>query len=256
MALQPSDIIAVYSGGSDNSQQEFSLGGDPSVHKVVFSKNSLFGKISGRDAISGTTDYRCIYLFNESMTDPYLTGSLYTIGITGPTDIQLGCLFADDEQKIEILGNPTSGYFLLAYDGTQGTDIVRINFSQDTGQLASQISTALNRNPSLGGITVTGDYSAGKRVFVVTFSGVSGSRHHPILRISANGLDSSTINITKTNDGSPINAIANVNPSGLIPPAKVSFFQHIFKNPDGCWHSLSRRRISFVDKTSVQASEW
>lgn len=66
------DISLNYSGAGNNSDPDYSLGGESSTVELSSNINSLFSKGTAIDSYIGSTDYRCVYLHNLSGTDPLL----------------------------------------------------------------------------------------------------------------------------------------------------------------------------------------
>jgi hypothetical protein len=69
MAIVSSDINYRYSGGSSNSNAAASLGGvKSSVSITSATLNNLFDNVTGDEASSGDTEYRCLYIHNAHAT--------------------------------------------------------------------------------------------------------------------------------------------------------------------------------------------
>ena len=66
MAITSSDLEFYLSGGSSNSNPNAALGGAISSSAITnASDNNLFDDVTGDEADSGDTEYRCIYLKNN-----------------------------------------------------------------------------------------------------------------------------------------------------------------------------------------------
>jgi len=66
MAIAASDLEFYLSGGSSNSNPNAALGGAISSSAITnASDNNLFDDVTGDEADSGDTEYRCIYLKNN-----------------------------------------------------------------------------------------------------------------------------------------------------------------------------------------------
>lgn len=70
MAVTASDMKFRLSGGLSNTDQNASIGGAISETDVVSNTlQNLFDNVSGAQAASGITEYRCIYILNDHATD-------------------------------------------------------------------------------------------------------------------------------------------------------------------------------------------
>lgn len=217
--IQPSDIIITYSGGSSNSNPLLSLGGDPSSIEIGSLINNLFRDITPSEASAGYVDYRCFYVFNDSSTETFynvLTG--IDSQVSGGSNILIGTIARDEVQTIQFTGSTTSGTFTLDYDGNI-TD--SITWSGTYSILATNIETALNDLDELSEVEVV---SNGSALFTITFTGEDGNRYHALLEEGTNSLSpSTTITISSTTTGSPINAISVLTDSPETAPTGISF---------------------------------
>lgn len=66
------DIVFNYSGSGNNSDPDYSIGGESSTVELATHINSLFDNGTAIDSYIGSNDYRCVYLHNTSGTDPLL----------------------------------------------------------------------------------------------------------------------------------------------------------------------------------------
>lgn len=92
MAVLTGDIKFYLSGGGSNSDPSASLGGAISTTEV--SSSTLWDGVSSAEALSGDTEYRCIYVKNTNATDTWLTAKAWistnTPSIDSTTSIGLG----------------------------------------------------------------------------------------------------------------------------------------------------------------------
>lgn len=92
MPIVSTDIQYRLSGGASNSTGNSSLGGAMSNAAVSAAVNALFNYVSGDEAASGGTDYRCIYVTNNNASLT-LYGAKVWINSNTPstsTDAQIG----------------------------------------------------------------------------------------------------------------------------------------------------------------------
>lgn len=72
MAVTQSDLKFYLSGGAGNSDPDSALGGIISATAVVDDTlNNLFDDVTGAEHIAGDTNYRCIYVKNDSASIAY-----------------------------------------------------------------------------------------------------------------------------------------------------------------------------------------
>jgi hypothetical protein len=72
MAVLQSDIKFLLSGGASNTDPDAALGGIISATAVVDDTlNNLFDDVSGAEHAAGDTNYRCIYVKNDSASIAY-----------------------------------------------------------------------------------------------------------------------------------------------------------------------------------------
>ena len=85
-----------YSGGSNNSDPNSTLGGSMSLVQVVSNTTqNLFDKVLKVDLINRAVDYRCVYVYNESRdtirkvrVEPNVSGDV--VDLSGGLDIAIG----------------------------------------------------------------------------------------------------------------------------------------------------------------------
>ena len=230
MAISPSDIRYVLSGGAYNNDPYKSLGGEPSSHIVWGVSNNLFNDVSDADAKAGNVDYRCIYVVNNNSTFPfYDVHILIENQATGGSNIEIGVPIDTDIQHIVITGTVTSGSYTISYEGQN----LVIGWSPYLSTWAKNLQDALNSISDLGGIVVSATshvITSGNinYLFEVRFEGVSNYRYHPTLQLVSNNLSGqSSIDIIKIQNGCPINAIAATIETSIAAP-----FGIVWVSPD------------------------
>lgn len=225
MAISLSDIEFFLSGGPTNSNPNNSLGGQPSSFLVLGSMNNLFSDISTEEADSGKTDYRCVYVFNESETDSlYETKVYFGEEGSGGSSVMLGTYTATEIQKVGIIGPVSSGSVEFRYDSTNFT----VNWGASAGQFETNLQAALNGVAP--GTSVSTSVQGNSYYFTVSFLGESDNRSHPLLVMVNNGLlapDTPIVSISRVAEGSPINSVAPLISVETVPPTKV-----VFQNAD------------------------
>ena len=227
--ISAKDIIFVLSGGTINTDPSQSLGGDPSMHRISASINSLFDNVSETEANDGHVDYRCIYIFNNSEIGSFRSVSLF-LGAEQSVDaegasINVGTISNIDVQRIRIDCPVDSGTFTLSYEGTLSNSI---EFNADSIITAANIELAVNELLRSLGVRVLGvgpiPSSVGASYyFDVYFEEDVGGINHDILVVESNDLMPETIvDVSKVAQGGPINAIAasldfdTISPNGVI----------------------------------------
>lgn len=223
MSFSTSNILFVLSGGISNLHPANSIGGPPSSKTIGNGIDFLFPQVTTTEETSGSTIYRCIYIFNQNNS----TMSNVTLWLTdtGLTSVAVGVLIQNEIQTIIIGGSPTGGTFSLTYTGSvngvafsQTTSL--ITWSSNASTTATNIQTALNSLSLLGGVIVSGSGTT----YTITFAGINGNRDHALLQVAANNITGSNVTLT-TNEvqaGAPINAIApnigfqNQTPFGIV----------------------------------------
>lgn len=213
-----SDINIVYSGGVQNTEADNSLGGYPSPISIESEEqNNLFDDVSARETTRGHTDYRCFYVFNDSLDLKYNVDIYYeylnNIGAT----IQLGILLQNEVRNLEFTTIPTGGTFTITVQGLKsGT----ITWDSDPNEVASRIENALKEVTDCTVEVI----NSGEFYYKITFKGILGNKALSSMSITDNNLTPSgsiTPTIQQITIGSPINTIApdtgfeNIVPSGV-----------------------------------------
>jgi len=225
MTASASDIGIVLTGGSGNSNPNLSLGGDPSNIPITGILNNLFDNVGSDEALAGCTDYRCVYIFNNSSVDSFYNVRFYTIpGENLQSSIQFGLSNSTESQKITISGPVTGGSFDVSFTPpAQEEEIVTVDYNTDPATWGLNLENAINNITTLSGSTVTVAGTFSDRVFYITFSDF---RNHDLLGLDSNGLTGGTItgSVARTNAGSPINSIPPQLDVDTTPPSGVSFY--------------------------------
>jgi hypothetical protein len=211
------NINFVYSGGTQNTSQDKSLGGFPSPVSIANIKNNLFGDITPRQTTQGVTDYRCIYIFNDD-SDLKHNVTIFVEQLDSLiTDIQLGFLQQNSVQRLQFSTAPTSGSFTIS---VQGLKSGVISWNNDPDVLATSIQTAIQTVTDCS-VTVTteGDFD-----FNITFKGVLGNKAIESISVTDNNLSPDTTpTITQVTSGSPINTVAPDTGIDMVAPTGVPF---------------------------------
>jgi hypothetical protein len=237
MPIVASDIKYLYSGGTTNTNPNLSLGGEPSIYNV--SNNLLFDNVTSRQAITGSVDYRCIYITNDNPTYNFYNPKIFIAFDTpGGADIQVGFILADDRQYVNITryGATTGGTITLTYNDISSHNFT---FSWDgtASNFASNFETAIRTIANLEDVEVSDSYNPSSDVltFEVNFVGTSGQRYHEPLVLNANNLTftgtSPNISIVKSVDGSPVNSQASPIDVETTPPTSVVFINGFYTFP-------------------------
>lgn len=230
MAVTSNDINMVLSGGSSNIDSNESLGGQPSSQPI--NSETLFSNISQSDVDEGYTDYRCIYVLNESGVDTLINSKVQIIEKeeTGAS-VNLGIDFTTDIQEMIIRGEVTGGNFTILCPGTHISGplflIRTVQYDANINVWASNFQSALRSCTTFGysDITVTGASTPTSYVFTINFVGNGDYRFYDLIDIQDNNLIGSSpeITIRKKQNGSPVNAIAPLVPSMESEPSGVQF---------------------------------
>lgn len=226
--ITATDIAYYYSdgqigGSGTNCLPQQSLGGDPSNCAVPSSINNLFPSLTTEQTQQGRIDYRCFYIFNNSLTDDLPSSDIYfDTEYDATPQLQIGVNITNDTQKITVAGTPSSGSIVLSFDSVSTASI---SFGGSVTQFATNIQAALNALASLSGVQVVGENLFTYQTYTITFAGNDGSRYQPLVQLVSNSLSGApSITISKIINGSPINTIAPVIASGLNPPAGINFY--------------------------------
>lgn len=114
MPITSSDIVLRLSGGGGNTSGDASLGGAISSTSAPSTLNGLFDAVSGAEATSGDTEYRCVYVKNNNgsltLVAPYIWVQTNTPSTDTTIAIGLGTAAVDaTEQTITDESTAPSG---------------------------------------------------------------------------------------------------------------------------------------------------
>jgi hypothetical protein len=220
MTLTSSDIIFVYSGGSNNLDPSKSIGGNPSINSINGTLNNLFSNINREDSEEGFTDYRCFYIFNNSETESLFNASIFFDSqIPGVSSCELGVSKSTDIQILTLSSIPSSGSFTLKYeDYTTGN----INWNNNLSIFQKNIQDALNDLDIFSGVVVEELSSVN---YSLSFLGDNNNRNYSLLTTGSINLSpSTTISFIKNKEGQPVNSIAPLLATSKTPPYLVNFY--------------------------------
>jgi hypothetical protein len=231
--IKGTDISFVLSGGETNTDANKSLGGYPSYFVVENSINSLFSDVSMEQSKTGLTDYRCIYVFNNNLTDfLYNTKVFIKAEYLGGSDITIGLPIATDIQKIIVTGLPDAGsYLTISYYPFDILNSIVVPYNVNFNIWAQDIQDGLNNLPSaaLSGIQVGVNYipqtpsSPQVITFTILFLGNDNNKNHPLLEGSLTTGSSSIVVFEKVRQGGPINTITSSIAYSTTPPTGIDF---------------------------------
>jgi len=231
MSIKSSDIVFVYSGGSDNSNPLLSIGGLSSSISIPGNVlDNLFSDITVEESASGLTDFRCFYVFNDSATNAlYNAKALIPTQVPDGSTVTVGFFTQDDQQEIMVQGNPIGGTMTLMYDSIYQTIV---NFDPDPAKFATNVQNGLNQLGNLSTVNCigsTGDHYVNVKA---TFANSDGNRYHPLLVVLVNSIVGATsIETNKIQDGGPINSIAPLLTNSSESPSGVQFSNYGMNNP-------------------------
>lgn len=229
MALSNSDITFTFSGGGTNTDPDKSLGGDPSVQPIIGKR--LFNDVSEDQTKNGVTDFRCLYVHNESNIDTLFEASiLVAYTVPGDVTVQLGFDFENERQNLTVTNATllSGGSMTLTYSDLSNQYDITVNFNASLSVWTTNLQTELRTIPNLGDVIVSGSFSGSDAVFEIDFIGDSASRYHEaiVLKTGGNNLlpaATATISIVKSVNGSPINRIADEIDVSTTTPTNISF---------------------------------
>lgn len=223
MTATTSDIVMVYTGGSVNTDPSQSLGGNPSNQPVSGLANNLFKDITDAQSVSGLIDYRCLYVFNNNLTDALYNVKVF-INKESTASIDIGVQKQLEIQNVALNRTATGGFLTFSYPGKSN---VAANWNIDLGVWATNIQHSLNTIFENTLVTVSGTS------FNIKFNGADDYRFHDILTVNTSTLTPSNITATvsRTVVGEPINYIPDMLESDQTAPAGVNFIQATSGNP-------------------------
>lgn len=228
MTITVEDISFVYSGGVNNTLPEKSIGGPPSINSINIFNNNLFGFVKKNESAVGLVDYRCFYIFNNSLSNTIYNANIYIKNqIEGISSCKIGLSKSTDVQVLSLSSTPGSGFFTLRYEDHTTQPIY---WNDNYLIFQKNIENALNDLDVLSGIVVERSFL---NSFKISFLGSDNYRNHPVLIVSSNSLNPSiTIEVVKTTEGQPINSIAPLLSTSITTPYNVVFYDTSDLNND------------------------
>jgi hypothetical protein len=235
MTTTASDLSVVLSGGISNINPNLSLGGDPSSTPVLNGLlNNLFDDVTSTDASVGVEDYRCIYIFNDGDTTIWNVKLFVTENVSNSSYMELGIYEYNETQRITIIGPMTGGQLVLLYKGRTFT----VPYDPDLGVMSTTLQTEL-QNLTINNFS---DQKFFKKVFVIAQAVANNTFIFDVkwlekdakrnfdkisLDFGGNQLTPSgnvDVSFTTTQEGSPVNSIANEISLETNPPGNIGFF--------------------------------
>jgi len=228
--ITANDLSLVYSGGTTNTDPNASLGGQPSGTEVPEGLSNVFDNTTPERALTGYTDYRCLYLFNDS-ENIYNVEIYLEKQLDNPAELSLGVFRQAAVQTINITQTVVGGNFILTIGGLN-TPVILFDINPVT--FGNNIKEALNSLVGYQGIEVSYSYSPSLLSYKVIFGNVNtisqvSNRAQELLGVAQNNLvlqagGTPTINIVSDVDGGPINTTAPKITAANQIPSGVSFF--------------------------------
>jgi hypothetical protein len=111
MAITSSDLEFYLSGGSSNSNPNAALGGIISSSAITnASDNNLFDDVSGDEADSGDTEYRCFYVKNNHSSITLQNSKIWFSSNTTSSDDTLDIALAGEglNSSAEVIANEST----------------------------------------------------------------------------------------------------------------------------------------------------
>jgi hypothetical protein len=240
MTTSANDISVVLSGGTTNINPSLSLGGDPSSSPISSgSLNNLFLDIAA-DRDEDKENYRCLYIFNDGDTAIYNMNVYVEQQSNEGSVMEIGILEKNESQRIIINGTITGGNLILQYTNKTFT----WSHNSNLGLWANNLQVALenltnstNNKKFFRSVAVTAQQtSSNQRVFDIKWSGKDAKRNFETIFVTKNSqnqeignllepLGTIAVSTSVSQQGYPINTIANEIDSENTPPGNVGFFR-------------------------------
>lgn len=225
MGVSADDITVVLSGGTANTNQNESLGGDPSNTFLISGNlNNLFSDVGPEEALDGVEDHRCIYIFNDGDETVYQIKIWITSEVDGGADVNVGLAALDELQRIQISNGPvTGGDFKISYESHQITS----NYNSNLAEWAQALEDSLNGLDELHDVIVNAQAAGSNTIFDITFALQDGSRNHDAIVVVENNLTGSgspSVSVSTLQSGTPINTKAPEIDVATTPPGGVLFY--------------------------------
>lgn len=202
----------------------------PSSYPVSGALNNLFSNVTETTAISGTTDYRCLYIFNNNSLYTVYNLQVYTTELENTiSTIEIGINSSSEIQKITINGTVTGGSFQVSYKPpNQDTVEYRtVDYNADPATWAINLKNQLLTIPTIDEINVSISGTFVSRIFNIEFSSVTDKRSHDLFGINTSGLTGTSItgSASKIKPGGPINSIPTLLDASTTVPYDVTFYE-------------------------------
>ena len=184
------EISIVYSGGDFNKFPARSLGGSPSCYPV---EEHLFNNVNDKELSEGLTDYRCVYVVNNSKK------VLYNVSLiaVNAKHISFGTNVQSDVQIVKLTDD-------LPYELNIDGQIVNV-----------PDNTAKGLRKALIEFYPKVKVSGSKNNYKISFN---DAKYYPLIESPSEG-----VVVKKEKDGSPINAIAQVISNKYVTPTNILF---------------------------------
>jgi hypothetical protein len=136
MAIITSDFSPRLSGGVSNSNGTASLGGVKSSNAMSSTIDALFDAVTAAQAVSGLTEYRCIYLHNANAADlmtaarVWLSANTPLAGTTIDIGVGSSALNATEQTTANETDAPTGVTFSAPSTAATGLALGNIPFGQ------------------------------------------------------------------------------------------------------------------------------
>lgn len=218
-----------YSGGNSNNDAAKSLGGNISNFIILPSKNNIFNNVSGDIYEEGLTDYRCVYLKNNSENrvlylyfalDDFFLGSIQNLGFN----------FTNEVQTITVLNGPFTNGQNIVFSYNENNFIVE--YDTNFNQWLINFNASIKQVFGLEDVIVTGDSNGSNSIFQVSFQGTAGYKNHSLITLVGYDLSPTpSISIVKSITGSPINLIAEKIITSTNEPNNITFYDATINSP-------------------------
>lgn len=226
------DISIVFSGGTNNTNPNLSIGGAPSSTPITDNQlNNLFDDVLPAESEAGHEDYRCFYVFNDGDEAVYNFEIWIESQVDDGASIEIGIKNKDELQRITLSGSlPTSGSGTFSYENE---DFVVPVFS-DLAEAAQHFEDSLNALVDGDGVkllettVVTTPSSLGSPtiIFDVLFTGNDGKKNHEQITLEEDNYlpEAVTWTTTTVQEGAPVNTVAPSVANDETPPDNVEFY--------------------------------
>src|SRR5581483_6236752 len=215
------DISFHLSGGLNNTDPSQSLGGAISRQQIDSNTNNLFDDVKFATASNGGTDYRCLYIVNNSKSEKLADASVYIKKSLTGAQIVVGVQNVNEVQALIVQGTPVVGAkFQLYYLAQKGRSFLtrEIVWVEDINVMAQRVAAVLNSLGIVKGIQCSATDNGNGTDFLITFT---DGRAQTLLGIA----DPVGVNATiqRIVSGGPINAPAPAIGIANNPPSGVNF---------------------------------